>query len=1360
MALALLRPGVATNDQIGAALWPDGPPATANKVIQGCVSRLRALLGGELIETVENGYRLSPSFVTDAARFERETLRGRELLELGQADRAAYALDQALSTWTGPPFAEIAHWPPAEAENTRAIRTHVRAEELRVDALTAAGRWERAIPLAAAGVDAEPLREHRWAQLALAEYRSGNQAGALDAIRRCRAVLREELGLDPGEEVTRLQDAILAQDPDLEPAPEERVAGEDVCPWPGLSAYDVRDGDSFFGRDAEIAEALDVLDARGTLTVAGPSGIGKSSFLRAGIAAALHARGRTVLVITPGGDPPTPDHDLVVLDQAEELLSLPDETRTAVLTALARHRGQLVLGVRGDAVTAVAALPTLTRTVEQGLFVLSGLTDEGVRAAIESPAAQHGLVVEPGLVDVVLRDLQDQPGALPLFSHALAETWAHREGRSLTVEAYRAGGGVHGAVARTAERLYVTASEPDRELIRSLLVRMVAEGSGRRLRMPLGDLAPEQRAVLGPLVSARLLTVDEDDVALTHEALVGAWPRLAGWLDEDTESRRFLRHLAAAARAWREMARPDSELYRGSRLASVLSWTDHAHPVLTEEEHEFLAAAERREHAEADAAAEHARRQARANRRLRALAVLLSLVLVVAAAAAGLAVARGRQADHSAQQARASALSAAARRVGALALTTDEPQQSLLLAAAAAKLSPSVDTLRTLTESIAQRPQLVGTSVIESADLLGDVVAVGDRVMVTDQRHVLHVMDTRLREVAQQAVGRPRAEAMPVQMAAAGDLIAVAAPSMDELPIRLLDAHTLQPAAVQLTGWPYDDVAVMDLAFAGDGSRLSAFVDHITIRNEEEGDGWWDRARLLTWDVRTGRLVGPPIRYPDIWSGLGLSEHGDTVVTSNPPTAYDVTTGRRLWTGDGGGGSAPLSGHLVATGNDSGVQLLDVRTGEQRRSLTVAGGVQQIRFAPDGRTVAASVDDGTLLVWETRTGSLVGRLAPGSRQVQGVAFAPDGRTLYTGLADVHELQRWDLAGAATYLRRLPSPVPENPDPTGNSWLSPDASRFAQFQLGGLEAGRSHSLTLVDVDSGRVVHPRLMDDSVRSTGAWSPDSARFALGRANGWVQVWDGATGHEVGRSAPLRGHVTGVGWAGDDRLALADSLGNAVLLDARTMTALHPPMRLPGPLYGLAAAADGRTAVVMTSTGKDLPGYALEATRWFELDLATGTVVRQGRTPVAHTGDLAVTPDGRRLVLIGARGEVAVVDLRTGRPVRQPTPSLRGDGSWLALSPDGRRVVVGSSAQDAGLYDVGTGELLGRVQLPDGEASPTVAFAADGTVRLLTVNGHLYRWDPDISTAVAHACSVAGRDLTVPEWRDAFGSIRQRPVC
>jgi hypothetical protein len=115
---------------------------------------------------------------------------------------------------------------------------------------------------------------------------------------------------------------------------------------------------------------------------------------------------------------------------------------------------------------------------------------------------------------------------------------------------------------------------------------------------------------------------------------------------------------------------------------------------------------------------------------------------------------------------------------------------------------------------------------------------------------------------------------------------------------------------------------------------------------------------------------------------------------------------------------------------------------------------------------------------------------------------------------------------------------------------------------------------------------------------------------------------------------------------------------------------------------------------------------------------------------------------------------------VRQPTPSLRGDGSWLALSPDGRRVVVGSSAQDAGLYDVGTGELLGRVQLPDGEASPTVAFAADGTVRLLTVNGHLYRWDPDISTAVAHACSVAGRDLTAPEWRDAFGSIRQRPVC
>ena len=85
---------------------------------------------------------------------------------------------------------------------------------------------------------------------------------------------------------------------------------------------------------------------------------------------------------------------------------------------------------------------------------MGGLEERDLREAIEGPARQAGLVIEPGLVDVLVREVKDDPGALPLLSHALLETWKRREGNTLTVAGYRASGGIHDAVAQSAERLY------------------------------------------------------------------------------------------------------------------------------------------------------------------------------------------------------------------------------------------------------------------------------------------------------------------------------------------------------------------------------------------------------------------------------------------------------------------------------------------------------------------------------------------------------------------------------------------------------------------------------------------------------------------------------------------------------------------------------------------------------------------------------------------------------------------------------------------------------------------------------------------------------------------------------------------
>ena len=145
----------------------------------------------------------------------------------------------------------------------------------------------------------QPFRERRWALLALAQYRSGRQADALASIRSARRALGQELGLDPGSELVALESRILAQDPGLATDHEARMA-DASCPWKGLAPYGDRDGDTFFGRDADIAACLARLEESPLLVVTGPSGSGKSSLVQAGLVPALRASGAEVEVFTPG----------------------------------------------------------------------------------------------------------------------------------------------------------------------------------------------------------------------------------------------------------------------------------------------------------------------------------------------------------------------------------------------------------------------------------------------------------------------------------------------------------------------------------------------------------------------------------------------------------------------------------------------------------------------------------------------------------------------------------------------------------------------------------------------------------------------------------------------------------------------------------------------------------------------------------------------------------------------------------------------------------------------------------------------------------------------------------------------------
>ena len=1356
--LLLERPQPVSPERLEDILWPDGPPATSAKVIQGCVARLRVLLDQDGIVTTAHGYCFGRIADLDTAAFEAGVVRGRELLRLRQPDRAAHLLDETLALWRGQPFTDLEHWDVAAIETARLQELRLQAEELRVDALLASGRSADAAAAAATLVERDPLREPRWQQLALAQVRLGRQADALASLRRCRALLREELGLDPGAAIDELEQAILRGEPSLLDVDREQEARED-CPWPGLQSYERDRADTFFGRDGETVSALALLRGRGVLVVVGPSGVGKSSFVLAGVVPALEREGRRVTVVTPGLEPRLPGrYNVLVVDQCEEVFSLDVEAaaRDAFFKDLVEQgrRGLLVVCLRADRMPDVADHPDLSRLVERGLFLLGPLGPAGLRSAVEEPAARFGWHVEPGLVDLLLRDLEGEPGALPLLSHALVVTWERREGRTLTVAGYQASGGVRGAVSQTAEELYTRLGNDQQATLRRLMLRLVSSGpEGERLRarvpQQLVSRDPMNAALVDRLIGSRLLTSDEGMVTLAHEALVLAWPRLRGWLEEDEERHRTLQHLAGAAAAWAALGRPDSELYRGVRLARVVELEAEMAPV----EREFIEASAGWEESEAMAANERARTLARANRWLRGLLAGLAALLVAALVAGMLAVNQSRRAEQA-------SVSADARRVGAGALVDTDIARSLLLASAAARVDPSDDTLRNLTAALARYPQLMRVTNLPTDGDLSRVMSVGSGVAVTDKSRRVTLLSSDLRPGLTYRPGAgqyARWDAEMVESPRAG-VLAVAGKPMSEQPIRLLDPSTLTEVPGRLHGFPRRRVDIAGLAVGGRFLAATMATAHI----DSDVSGFIDSGQVLVWDLMApGRPVVLRVPIEKNWyNGVALSRDGRRLYVTNPLTAYSVSDGRQLWQQDGGDFSTLIdldaSGRrlaIVDAEQATDVALVDSRTGRQSATLRGhEGRLTWIEFSHEGSLVAASALDGLVMVWDAASGEVADRIEVGNRRVTSLGFSADDKTLYTTAGS--EVASWDLEGQRSFLQRLPIAEPAGiPGGMVRPAYQHDEAAFTGYGSNGIET--------------RLVTPEGTTRLDVLGGGWfgAMDYGRndtlFAQGYDEGRVQVFDTETGEELARSSPLKTMVTDLRFSGDGRYLVAvDDGGRLVSLDAKTLVPAGAPTTVPEKPYSVAVSFDGSRAFVAAGGVRWRPYWDVPINHFYLIDLASGEVMRQGSTGVRSASYVAYSPTDDRVAVSGENGDVALIDLDTDQPVRPPVVAHDGNVWGAAFNDSGTRVVTSSDGRDAALWDAATGALLATAALPSTEGVTVSGFRPDGSVLLTTFSGSFYRWDASLSNAVDAACRLAGRDLTEEEWAEAFPDQEWRQTC
>jgi len=1182
----------------------------------------------------------------------------------------------------------------------------------------------------------------------------------------------------------------------------------DVCPYRGLQAFDEEHAGFFFGRDSDIQRLVEKLKASRFLAVLGPSGSGKSSLARAGLVPALRkgaAPGSdtwTILIIKPGNSPlttlaahltqlspgegmaktldrmvedprtlhlstslalaanPDASNVLWVVDQFEEVFTLcADDRAREMFLANLLYAGSVpdgqttvVLALRADFYAKCAAYPEFSTRIAAHQFLVSPLENDSLRKAVEEPARLVGLEFERGLVETILQDVADRPGALPLLEHALLELWERRRGKMLTLEGYRESGGVQGAIAKRAEAVFGSFAKAQQVIARRLLLRLTQPGEGTedtRRRAAIEELITQPvegsavEEVVRAMSDARLLTASRDErtgqqfVDISHEALIRSWPRLRGWIDEDRAGLRVLRRITEAAQDWQKSNWEEDILYRGTRLSEALEWEAKNQGVLNPVERSFLSASGAlQEQVKAEAEhrrqkdIEHAQQLAVARRRARRLYKWVAIVLVIGLLGTALAFVQKRAADRSRRVALADELATAA-------LAADDPKLAVLLAAEAvdlARTGPAEDSLRrTLAGDHLRRSINVTGPGVEPVFVRSAAFSPDGKLIVTgDDSGDVVVWDVTQNPpvVVTMLVGHTG----PISSVAFSprDPNRVVSSSEDDSAI-LWDVVSGKPLQI----WPHDS-NVYDAEFSADGQRVVTAGD--------------DR-RVRVWSINSSApLATLKQQNATLWCAAFDPQNDNLLVFgggSNTAVAWDWSANLVTMTFVSHTDSvrsvafSPDGSHLLTASADGTARVWDVESGESTVSmLGHTGGVFDAALSPDGRLVATASGDETVRLWDSVSGRELEVLRGHRAKVRSVAFSPDGGSILSA-SEEGKAFFWAVSAGEESL--------DHSDGVLSAAFSPDGRLVATSSSGG-------TTSVWDYRLGRTV--AVMYPPIESRAryvAFSPDGrllvttyAPLQVGAAAGGPVppiVWSLTTGQE--EALPLRsgGQTVNRATFSPDGLFLLTASEDGVariweLASGRLVVQLGPvaPMRdaefSPDGLHIVTASADG-TVRIWDAAGQGQP------------------LVLSGHTDAVESA--VFDPTGARLVTAGADGTAVVWDAGSGTQLLALSGHQGGVYS-AAFSPDGKLIVTAGKDHTTRVWNAATGQpvsvLRGQTKAVNSAAfgpfDPArldqlylVTASADGTA-------HVYPWEAfaPIDELMGIVSSRVGRELTAEERR------------